>query len=474
MTYRLLQGNIESFSRHYQGDKFHAILCDPPYHLTSITKRFGKPGSSEPVPAKDGAFNRLAKGFMNKTWDGGDIAFRAEVWVALAEHLHPGGFMLAFSSTRTFHRMAIAMENAGLIMHPFLNWVFASGFPKATRVKGSPEFQGHRYGGQVLKPACEPILCFQKPYAESPRDCILATGAGVLNVEGTRIAIDESIDDPRLGGNGSWKTDKAAKNVYEGGYKGEKVSSSENGRWAANLLLQHSPDCAATCVPGCPVALLDTQSGNRKPGGKVTGNEPSLPHGGVVYGRTKRIENQPYEDEGGASRFFFQAAWHYEVAERLTYADPFFYSGKASKSERNAGLDHLPLITVNDGREKAIDNAYQRGETGRRNPHPTVKPIALTQYLATLLLPPPGYQRRILIPFAGVGSEMIGAMFAGWEEVVGVELDKEYVAVAEARLKYWETKGTLKQPPKPKTEKPAKPKKLPAPSPQLDLFAEVS
>jgi DNA modification methylase len=111
---------------------------------------------------------------------------------------------------------------------------------------------------------------------------------------------------------------------------------------------------------------------------------------------------------------------------------------KASTSEREAGLEAFEPSTVDDGRAKSIDNPYQRGETERRNTHPTIKPIDLCRYLATLLLPPGLYApRRLLVPFSGSGSEMIGAGLAGWEECEGIELEAEHIAIARARLAHW-------------------------------------
>ena len=101
-------------------------------------------------------------------------------------------------------------------------------------------------------------------------------------------------------------------------------------------------------------------------------------------------------------------------------------------------MDAFEPTTVDDGRQTPIDNPYLRGETQRRNTHPTVKPIDLCRYLATLLLPPAAYgPRRLLVPFSGSGSEMIGAGLAGWEHVQGIELEAEHVAIAAARLAWW-------------------------------------
>ena len=142
-----------------------------------------------------------------------------------------------------------------------------------------------------------------------------------------------------------------------------------------------------------------------------------------------------YEDEGTAARFFQHVNWMFE---RLDAADPVRYVAKPSVAEREAGLEGWPSTTVDDGRATPIDNAYQRGETERRNTHPTQKPIDLCRYLATLLLPPPEYgPRRLLVPFAGSGTEMIGAGLAGWEYAQGIEITPEYVEIGKARLAWW-------------------------------------
>lgn len=135
MTSRILHGDVLSFFKHYRGPQFHAALLDPPYHLTSITKRFGGKDSAPAQYGKDGAFARASRGFMNSTWDGGDIAFRPETWAAMAELLYPGAFIIAFAGSRGWHRQAVAMEDAGLIMHPSIfGWGQGQGFPKATQI----------------------------------------------------------------------------------------------------------------------------------------------------------------------------------------------------------------------------------------------------------------------------------------------------------------------------------------------------
>jgi site-specific DNA-methyltransferase (adenine-specific) len=419
---------IEWLAR-YDGPPFMSLLCDPPYHLTTITKRFGKPGSAPAKEGTDGLFARASRGFMGQVWDGGDIAFRPETWAAFLPHLYPGAFGMAFASSRGWHRLACAIEDAGFIIHPsiFL-WNYAQGFPKATRIdtKGGGEaWSGHRYGLQALKPAAEPIIVFQKPYEGKPVDDITRTGAGALNIDGSRIGF-ASKDDEETSHPGGETTSQPGS---FGGFKGKdrepfiptRSRGDAKGRWPSNFALAHHPDCGEQCVEGCPVAALDAQA----PAGMHASGQASVSR----YGGEEGPASISVGSGGGhgygnetpsPSRFFHSGDWQ---AEALEQADPVLYAAKASVSEREAGL-HL------DGSE------------GRRCTHPTVKPIALARWLATLLLPPEQYApRRILIPFSGVASEMIGAGLAGWEHVQGVELSKEYAELGAIRLEWWLGRG---------------------------------
>jgi len=469
----IICADVLDWAAAYDGLPFHALLTDCPYEY----------------------------GFMGKSWDAAGISFQSATWSALAKHLLPGAFGMTFAGARTWHRIACAIEDAGLIIHPslFLYWARGSGFPKATRIdtqvdkaagaertdyisgghigmsvaagngsnanvhnarisphvvgkgrftEGTPQtalartWAGHRYGLQCIKPAVEPIIVFQKPYEGRPVDCITATGAGALNIDGCRIGLVAVQTIGQRNGTGLYGASTPE------GWKGE----IHTGRWPANLLLCHAEGCQQEtvanweCVEGCPVRLLGEQSGELAPAGgpKYTNHTSGM----FGLGQPGHI----YKDLGTASRFFFQADWSLDVAEQLAAAEPVRYVPKVARSERDAGLEGMPLSPSFDKNTSKIIRRYDP-ETGRittseykpgqrHNPHPTVKPLRLTQYLATLLLPPPQYApRRILVPFAGSGSEMIGAALAGWEEILGVELDADYCAIAEARLTHW-----LKQP----------------------------
>jgi site-specific DNA-methyltransferase (adenine-specific) len=445
---QVINANVLDWAKDYDGPPFHAILCDPPYNYQ----------------------------FMSKDWDDA-IAMHPETWGAIATHLLPGAFIMAFGGARTYHRLAVALEDAGLRIHPAFGWLNGQGFPKATRVKHKG-WEGHRYGLQAIKPVLEFIALAQVPYEGKPMDSITASGAGALNIEQSRIGSDtiQTNHYNAIGDMTSFHQSQAG-NTYD--------SSKHQGRWPANFALGHAAGCkplgtrrvrggsrwtkddtgaiwgsgddsginhadadgletvvAWECVDGCPVRRLGEQSGEQ--GGKYSAPKARKRNDGiglggnvVRFGTSDAPDN--YGDKGTAARFYHNADWSYEVAEQLAAADAIRYQAKAARQERDAGLDGGQIMP-NAGKRTLSGGEDTRGRPQAlvRNGHPTVKPIALTKWLATLLIPPPEYApRRILVPFSGSGSEMIGAYQAGWEEIVGIELEAEYCKIAKARLSYW-------------------------------------
>lgn len=400
----IIHGDILEWAASYQGPKVHALLCDPPYEL----------------------------GFMGKHWDKSGIVFDPATWAALGGHMHSGAFGMAFASSRGWHRLACAIEDAGMAIHPSVfGWGFGSGFPKATRISGAEAFAGHRYGMQCLKPAIEPVIVFQKPYAGKPVECIVETGAGALWVDGGRIGTERPPTTAK--DFAAWRRAEGRTDLQEA----KPDIDTNKGRWPANFALIHSPECNGECAPECAVRRLGEQSGELKSGDIAPYRREKASINVDFMRGTSQSTAARAASTGTAARYFFQAQW-----DQLDAADPVKYQAKASRRERDAGLDGLPLKQYShDGRQTPIENPYQRNNSVSRNPHPTVKPIALIEHLATLLLPPAEYApRRIMIPFAGSGSEMIGATLAGWDEVVGIEREAEYVEIAEKRLAYWQEK----------------------------------
>jgi len=570
MSWHVILGRVESLMPGYVGDKFHALLCDPSYAL-SEKKRLdmSKPLNMQIETVGDlmAAYHSLQHwgdtGFMGKAWDT-DVAFDPDTWSALAEHLYPGAFGMAFASARGWHRLAVAIEDAGLRIHPSIfGYCYGSGLPKATRIDtqvdkaagaerdiigygsdgigrmniinqqhgyrpnpysngqdGKPitapatplarAWTGHRYGLQALKPALEPIIVFQKPYDGKPVECVTRTGAGALWIDGGRIrTTDQLVAGGCMRANTGDAREGKALGMYQDGTANTFVQNPR-GRWPANFCLVHSPGCrrvgtkrvkpaggdikagsrgsgprqndiysddkrprgewtaykdpdgtervdAWECVPECAAYRLGVQSGVRT---NTRHMSYKRSHGEFIDSIADQEAKRWWTQETGtAARFFFNAGWEYEIAERLAEAEPVSYEAKAAKAERNRGLRDfywriektaaIGFARISRPEWDALREEEEEErifkETGRRkrlrargNIHPTVKPISLCRWLATLLLPPPEYApRRVLVPFSGSGSEMIGAGLAGWETIVGIEMERDYAEIAEARLSHW-------------------------------------
>lgn len=262
----------------YDGSLFDSCVTDPPYHLTSIVQRFGKAGSAE-AKDRDGLFKRASRGFMGKEWDGGDVAFRVETWQAVLAALKPGAHLIAFSGTRTYHRMACAIEDAGFEIRDQLAWAYGTGFPKNHAVG-----QGW---GTALKPAWEPICLARKPLAEkSVAAQIVATGTGGINVDGCRVqAGDPPVKWDRLRG-GRWKPSDGQSGVAS-------TLPNFDGRYPANLC----HDGSEAVLAGFP----DTDSG----GGPAIGTPRTQQS---TYGKPNANNSAPLgANSGSAARFFYSA-----------------------------------------------------------------------------------------------------------------------------------------------------------------------
>lgn len=271
----LLAGDCIDVIKALPSGHFDSVVTDPPYHLTSIVKRFGKPGSA-PAQANGptGVYGRSSRGFMGKEWDGGDIAFRPELWAEVLRVLKPGGHVAAFSGTRTYHRMATAIEDAGFEIRDQLQWLYGSGFPKSHDVskaidkvaghwrcragavviedqpakgkeyerteKGDPitpdAARWHGYG-TALKPANEPICLARKPLDGTVAANVLAHGCGALNIDGCRV---------ETGGVRHMPGDKGRdKSQSIGAFAGVEPRETEEGRWPANVVHDGSPEVVA-------------------------------------------------------------------------------------------------------------------------------------------------------------------------------------------------------------------------------------
>jgi DNA modification methylase len=551
-----------------------AIVTDPPYEL----------------------------GFMGKKWDASGIAYDPEVWGQCLRVLKPGGHLLAFGGTRTYHRMAVAIEDAGFEIRDSIHWLYGSGFPKSLDVskaidkqrddradiyrvtawvraardvagitnrdideafgfagmaghwtsgksqpavptleqvptlldvlgvaadevpdeirhllwdlngrKGQPgenwakreiigerdvpvghSFAGPVYGGDsssvtvdvtapatdaarewqgwgtALKPAHEPIVLARKPLVGTVAANVMAYGTGALNIDATRIGTE--------GGTTKGNPPKGkSTGIYGDGLNGAcDIVPINAGRWPANLILTHSPDCQQTgtgtsrvvdqergrrpgwsglvagpkgdpmpngptyddtperwdCVPGCPVTILNTQSGER-PGGSYPTQRGAGVATGFGPGKPTEGGRRDMGDTGGASRFFKTITWDPDIDV------PFLYVAKPSRRERNAGLDGMPeraVLIGAAGHQTNPTTGREVVDVPRANFHPTVKPVALIRYLIRLITPPDG---TVLDPFLGSGTTAVAAILEG-HDWIGCELTADYLPIIEARVAWAE------------------------------------
>jgi site-specific DNA-methyltransferase (adenine-specific) len=414
----ILAGDCIEQMRTLEADSVDAIVTDPPYGLE----------------------------FMGKEWDGfgTPLGFQtwSEQWAREALRvLKPGGHLLAFGGTRMYHRLAAGIEDAGFEIRDTLMWLYGSGFPKSLDVsKAIDKASGAErervpysggiasgqanYGGAgtthtgtkvgdnaiseaakkwqgwgtALKPAVEPIVLARKPLIGTVAANVLTHGTGALNIDASRIGTD----------GGTYKASKpdgSSNEIYGEGINGKvDIGALNAGRWPANILLDEEA-----------AAMLDEQSGVSASPAPYRNTDSS---GQSVFGVGGVSHDREFGDSGGASRFFYVA--------------------KASRSERNAGLEGLKTQDAHkwngDIGKRGIGDYYpdgtQRPITPERNIHPTVKPVALMKYLIRLVVPKGGV---VLDPFLGSGTTAVAAIEEG-VEWIGCEREPEYLEIIEARV----------------------------------------
>lgn len=341
-------------------------------------------------------------GFMGKKWDY-DVP-GIEVWAECLRVLKPGGHLLAFAGTRTQHRMAVRIEDAGFEIRDMIAWIYGSGFPKSRNLDG--EWAGW---GTALKPAMEPITFARKPLAGTVIDNVMEYGTGAINIDGCRVPIT-SADDGRQfdynhnGCNRSTVPAGGKLGMHDGGWKVRKGDVLvPEGRWPANIIHDGSDEVVAL--------FPETSSGSMSSGTQRAAQDAP---GSVCYGvfggnaTSKNIE----ANSGSASRFF--------------------YCAKSTRADRNDGCDGLDEKSLNWSSGSQNPGKFQSENTKRsaENHHPTVKPTELMRYLCKLVTPQNGV---VLDPFMGSGSTGRGAVLEGFG-FIGIEREADYFSIAERRV----------------------------------------
>ncbi|HEL4186507.1 site-specific DNA-methyltransferase [Stenotrophomonas maltophilia] len=324
-----------------------AIVTDPPYGLS----------------------------FMGTRWDY-DVP-STEIWAECLRVLKPGGHLLAFAGTRTQHRMAVRIEDAGFEIRDMIAWVYGSGFPKS---RNGP------WGGTALKPALEPITVGRKPLAGTVETNWREHGTGALNTDACGIG----------------------------------AKFSEGGRWPANLIHDGS-DEVLSAFPVAPGQMADAST--NADARKTQNTYRNMRRGrGEARAGSANLGDVGFKMRPGARRMDTGSAAR------------FFYCAKASKADRDTGLDGFNktaagMVSNTSGQHiTRREDGYQA--TARANNHPTVKPTELMRYLCRLVTPAGGI---VLDPFMGSGSTGKAAVLEGFQ-FIGIEEDPAYAAIAEARI----------------------------------------
>lgn len=261
-----------------------SCVSDPPYALVSISKRFGKAGRTPATESKSDAHQRFTRGFMGKQWDNGDAAFADEFWAEVRRVLKPGGHVLAFGGTRTYHRLACAIEDAGFEIRDQIGWAYGSGFPKS-----------HNAGngwGTALKPAWEPIVMARKPLIGTVAANMEVHGVGAVNIDGCRVGTEDM-----LAGSGKKSLSYGGENhrPYHDREPRGPTQQHEMGRWPANIIHDGSDEVIAA-FPEAP--------GQQRGVGPEHGAKDSV----NVFGNYgPREDFQPRGDGGSAARFFYSS-----------------------------------------------------------------------------------------------------------------------------------------------------------------------
>ena len=379
-NFKLYEGNMLEMLDAIAPASVDAVVTDPPYELN----------------------------FMNKGWDNSGIAFKPETWRKCYAVLKSGGYLLAFGGSRTYHRIACAIEDAGFEVRDCIIWLYGSGFPKSMNIsKGiktyaptselAKRWQGW---GTALKPAYEPVIMARKPCEGSCIANVIKYGTGGINLDACRVGEGtgelKEVSCPDIRGN----------SYNRGEHDRMTLLAEDRGRHPSNVILTYGADDYEEVCGGMP----DTKGGNGMRNDEKTNSNMRVPFADHKSG-------DHYGDEGNAARYF--------------------YTAKASRRDRDEGLGAAELQAGGTYKFRT-DGSLDGKIPARKNTHPTVKPVDLMQYLVRLVTPEGGV---ILDPFNGSGSTGKAVMYENNDrganyQYIGIELTPEYLPIADARIRY--------------------------------------
>lgn len=331
-------------------------------------------------------------GFMGKGWDRTGIANNVDMWAECLRVLKPGGHLIAFGGSRTYHRMACAIEDAGFELRDQIMWLYGSGFPKSRNLDGA--WDGW---GTALKPAHEPICVARKPLVGTVAANVLEFGTGALNIDACRIPSEPMR--PNTGSGGLPRR-------HEGEQRGPGTVTQPHalGRWPANVIHDGSDEVLAA------FAKFGEDKGQAASLGRRNSDKTRNTFG--AFTGTTNADFAPHDAPGTAARFF--------------------YCAKATRADRNDGCGHLERKPLHWSSGDQNPGSFQSEGTDKTSPnnHPTVKPTDLMAHLCRLVTPPGG---RVLDPFMGSGSTGKACMREGFH-FTGIDMTADYVEIARARI----------------------------------------
>ncbi|WP_277561095.1 DNA-methyltransferase [Acinetobacter beijerinckii] len=359
--FSLYQGDCLQVLKELSDNSIDSIVTDPPYGLK----------------------------FMGKKWDCEVPSI--EIWQECIRVLKPGGHLLAFAGTRTQHRMACNIEDAGFEIRDMIAWIYGSGFPKSHNLDG--EWQGW---GTALKPALEPITFARKPLIGTVAQNVELYGTGAINIDECRVQTADQI--------ASVKNNNIKGNAYNSenaGIRDTVYVQNQLGRFPANLIHDGSDE----------VRSYFPEAKGQQGDLKKQGTNRQSPNG--IYGGMRPALERKARSETDKS------------------ASRFFYCAKANRTDRNEGTEssNNPMLQMNSTMRDCenVDWSKRNG-----NFHPTVKPTELMRYLCRLVTPKGGV---VLDPFMGSGSTGKAAILEGFS-FVGIEREAEYFGIAQARCQF--------------------------------------
>jgi DNA modification methylase len=491
VTVRILIGDCLTRMKELPDNSVDSVVCDPPYHLTSIVKRFGSPDAAPCKVGQTGAYARASKGFMGQTWDGGDVAFRPETWAEVLRVLKPGGHLVAFSGTRTYHRMAVAIEDAGFEIRDMIAWHYGSGFPKSLDVSKAIDkarvedaepirrvcrFLRAAMDAQGLKSKdltshfgdCDPRLIDHwaaRDTDSQPHLPTLDQWQTLKSVLGLADEMDGEVW--RLNGRKGSPSDVYLTAEVIGEHEGQSPGlvgvrfdgdrqireRSEAARewegWGTALKPATEPICLARkplSEKSIAANVLRWGTGALNIDGcRIESDTPvQLGAGSTGFGAGR---DDAYQ-EGTGRQYGTQGRWPANLChdgsdevvagfpETITGTIAPHHQRTTSKTKNTFGEREAPEGESFPGDSGSAARFFYCAkaagdERGEGNDHPTVKPVALMRWLVRLVTPKGG---TVLDPFMGSGSTGL-ACDAEQLNFIGCELSPEYAGIAERRIR---------------------------------------